>query len=813
MLLVFTLLMGIMLPVCVSADGSNEIENIAESMTTEEKIAQMIMPSFRYYTDESGKLNGVTEIREDCAEALRKHPFAGVILFAQNAEDNEKTARLIDAMQKANSEGVAKTQLLIAVDQEGGNVTRLGQGTQTSGNMALGATGDLSYSYSAAKIIGSELGALGFNLDFAPVVDVNMNPSNPVIGIRSFSDDPEIAAANAVSFMKGLQSEGIISTLKHFPGHGDVDTDSHTGLPSVNKTYEELKVSDLVPFQACIDAGVEMIMTAHIVYPMIEDETVTSASTGNEIHVPATLSKKIMTDILRNDMGFEGVIVTDAMDMAAIAEHFGPVDSLVKAIRAGVDIVLMPADLSSVAGFAKLDAMIEQVAKMAEEDAELMSNIDKAILRIFRLKEKHGLIGKYESYIEAIVKKAVSTVGSKANHDAEWNIAKKAITLVKNEGDILPLGNDSGKTVILTSNDAEQTSMAYALSLLRNEGKLGESEIPVYTYTGRTLDDIKTLIAGAVNVITVSRMTGVSFLKGETAALIDGIISATHENGGKFILMSTQLPYDIARFGNADAIVLTYCAKTMTEDPRHAVVIKQYGPNIPAALYLMFSNDESPRGTLPVNIPALNDNFEYSDSKAYERGYGIRYALSYKMSDWATEEVKSAIESGIVPDHLQADYVYPVTRSQVAEMFINLLEKVSGKTAEEIIEEKGLLVNEDAFDDTIDRNVLAANALGIINGTGNGKFSPDSSLTRAQIAAIINRIANVLGINTEGYSHNFNDITGNYSWVDPELGWPVNAGIINGVGGGRFSPAAPLTTEQAILITYRALNHLTSSER
>lgn len=180
-----------------------------------------------------------------------------------------------------------------------------------------------------------------------------------------------------------------------------------------------------------------------------------------------------------------------------------------------------------------------------------------------------------------------------------------------------------------------------------------------------------------------------------------------------------------------------------------------------------------------------------------------------RPADYAIAEVTSAIKAGLVPSGLQHDYTKPVTRGAVASMFVNLLEKASGKTIGEIMAEKGVSVNKNAFTDTADEAVLAANALGIINGTGGGKFSPDGTLKRAQIAAIINRVAKVMGVKTEGFTHEFTDISGNYSWANAELGWPVHAGIINGVGGGKFNPGGELRTQDAILITYRALNALT----
>ena len=178
------------------------------------------------------------------------------------------------------------------------------------------------------------------------------------------------------------------------------------------------------------------------------------------------------------------------------------------------------------------------------------------------------------------------------------------------------------------------------------------------------------------------------------------------------------------------------------------------------------------------------------------------------VSSWALSEVEAAINEGLVPEYIQKDWTSPITRGQVSEMFIRLLEKATGKTVDAIISEKGVKIEEGKFEDTNDSNVYAANALGIINGTSSSKFSPVGTLKRAQIAALINRVAKVVGVETEGYTHSFEDITDNYSWVNAELGWPSTVGIINGVSSTRFNPGGDLTTEQAILITYRALGTL-----
>ena len=262
---------------------------ILKGMSTEQKVAQVLMPAFYYRQDEEGKKVGVQEIYPEMEEILRKYGFGGIIFNLQNAQENEKAVRLVDAVQTANASVPGRPQLITCTDQEGGYVSRLGQGTMMPGSMALGAVNDLDLTQESGRLIGEEVTAIGYSGTFGPVMDVNNNPANPVIGIRSFGDNPEQVARQGVALLKGLHEAGSLSTLKHFPGHGDTDTDSHTGLPCINKTYEELKQLELIPFQAGIDAGADMVMTAHIVYPKVETGTYISKETGEEIGLPATL--------------------------------------------------------------------------------------------------------------------------------------------------------------------------------------------------------------------------------------------------------------------------------------------------------------------------------------------------------------------------------------------------------------------------------------------------------------------------------------------------------------------------------------------
>ena len=599
-------------------------EAMLARMTTEEKIAQMLMPAFQGYTDEKGEVQKLTEMRPEIAETLKKHGFAGVIFFAANMADTEQAVRLVDAMQSANAAAAGRPQLLTAVDQEGGPVVRLGHGCQMTGNMALGAIGDPAAAEQAGRLIGEELSAVGVNYDAAPVVDVNVNPQNPVIGLRSFSDDPALVAQLGTALMAGIRSTGVISTLKHFPGHGDTATDSHTGLPRIEKGLDELKRFELIPFQACIDAGAEAIMTAHIQYPLIEKQTMVSVETGEEISLPATLSKTILTDLLRGEMDFDGVIISDAMNMDAIARHFEPLTVAQKAIEAGVNIILMPVDTSAVDGLAALDQYISDLAALVDEGTIPLARVNDSVLRTLRLKEKHGLLEPYDgSDLDGRVAHALETVGSEAHHAIEAGLAARALTLIKNERELLPLQIRDEKTLILVPLDSEVQSAVYAAETLKSEGKLPEAaDVRAVSYSAFSkadLENVRHLIA--VSAIYGAREMDPWTKDGAYSLLLDKVIDAVHEAGGDVTIVSAQLPYDAERFQDADAVVIAWYAKGMTEDIR---ALEQtplsYGPNLPAALMQILNPEGVFPGTLPIKLPDVDADGQFveqtQDNKA-----------------------------------------------------------------------------------------------------------------------------------------------------------------------------------------------------
>lgn len=371
----------------------------AEDMKIESKIGQMMCLDFRLWNDKSlcrteescasssnnkiSSLKPVVEINDEIKEIISKYHIGSVVLFSENFQSKEQAKKLIDDLQKAAIDS-GNPPLLICVDQEGGRVERFSFGRNRLKNNSEICNPDEAFE--KGKIIAEELAELGINCDFAPVVDINSNPKNPVINVRSFGDNPQIVSDEGVAFMKGLHSKGIRATAKHFPGHGDTDVDSHVGLPRVNKSLSDLEQFELKPFKALIDAGVDMIMAAHIELPQIESDTIISEKDGKEIYIPASLSKSILTDLLRNKLNFKGVIVTDAMNMKAISENVGKLEAIKMAVKAGADMICMPVTLRSINDASKLDDIYENLKNAVNNKELSLEQINCSVDRILNLK-------------------------------------------------------------------------------------------------------------------------------------------------------------------------------------------------------------------------------------------------------------------------------------------------------------------------------------------------------------------------------------------------------------------------------------------
>ena len=594
-------------------------EEILSSMTLDDKISQMIIPAVRAWDEVNlTDLSAAPEL----AEALRKHQYGGIILFGANITGPGQVAALVQDLQQNNLENEdvsVHIPYFMAADEEGGIVVRLNGGTRMTGNMAIGATGEyaLANANTTGQILGEEMAAAGFNVDFAPDIDVNNNAANPVIGTRSFSDDPAVVAALGTAWADGLTENGVIATYKHFPGHGDTAVDSHIGTPSVEKTYDEIKEVELVPFAAAIENGADMIMTAHITYPLIDDE------------------------MTFGDGETKG---------------FFP-------IEAGIDLLLIPTDMNCAEAVTYYDGYIDALKGMVEDGTIPEERIDESVLRILDLKERYGILDTEQYYADRdeVVKNAQEVIGSDAHHAVEMEIAMQAITLLKNEDETLPFTEDVKELVFLGRQVADAYTISYAINQLKELGLIDEDVQIVDLAMGKqsgpedaektiTIDyyydssaeenklhyteELQDAISKADAVIGFTKTFGLSGLD-EGSELYQGIARAiedTHKAGGRFVLLSDNLPYDAARFQDADAIVLAYMGSGLDMNPteRHQESgnMGSYNANVVAALLMMFG-DGTPEGTLPVEIPEIvvneDGSIHYSDDILEERGFGLEF--------------------------------------------------------------------------------------------------------------------------------------------------------------------------------------------
>ena len=329
-------------------------EKLLETMTLEERVGQLFMYAFRG--------EGMTEFNNVMAKTLDEYKPSGVILFSENVNSKAQVSKLIDDLKNHS-----KVPIFVSVDEEGGRVTRVGK-LYDEQIPAADKTASPEVALERGKELGRRLKELGFNMNFAPVADINTNPANTVIGSRAFSSNPETAAEYVTAAVSGMKSEGIIPAIKHFPGHGDTKEDSHHGIAVYQGDIDRLMGEELVPFIAGIDVGVDVVMVGHINAPIITEDA-----------LPATFSKKLITDILRGQLGFDGVVITDAMDMGAITKYYPPGEAAVAAIEAGIDIILMPADVH---------AAYTAVLEAARSGRLPEDRINASVLRILELKNK-----------------------------------------------------------------------------------------------------------------------------------------------------------------------------------------------------------------------------------------------------------------------------------------------------------------------------------------------------------------------------------------------------------------------------------------
>ena len=588
---------------------------ILETLSAREKLEQMMVIDARTFDGEN-----MTVLSDEVRKTLEEHCWGGFILFSENVESLSKLVRLTSDLQLAAKEN-SGLPLLIGIDQEGGRVERMPFTTHLPGNMALGASGNPNLSKAAANITGMELSALGINTDFAPCADINCEPANPIIGLRSFSDSPTIVSDHSIRFYEGLKEAGIIACGKHFPGHGDTDTDSHTSLPVIQKTKEEAEHMELVPFAALAKAGVPMIMSAHIRFPEIESGEYVSKEDGETITRPATLSKAILTGILREEMGYQGVIVTDSMQMDEIKKHFDPCDAIVLAIEAGADLVLMPAEITDASSIETLNGLMDAVmARLGKDFSE--ERLDASVLRILKMKAEYGILDQ-STDPDAMTEKAEDLVGSRQNHAGIRAIADQGVTVLRNEKDLLPAADKP--RVLFAGVDEQQTAaLKYGYEQIVSETDLALSGTFLSYEWGKDEEILQKIDETDLIVIT-SWLDSISLFDPEESGMIpflNQVIETAHQKSKPVVVISTALPYDLPCYEEADALLAVYNPYGPPFDEKGDPT-GESRPGIPAALDIIFGIAK-PSGTLPVAVYKI-ENKKPGTETAFERGSGLTW--------------------------------------------------------------------------------------------------------------------------------------------------------------------------------------------
>ncbi|EDS75163.1 LPXTG cell wall anchor domain-containing protein [Thomasclavelia spiroformis DSM 1552] len=655
--------------------NEQKAQELVAKMTLEEKIGQKIMLSFRSgWTMKDGtKISSVQNINDEIYEIIGKYDIGSVILFAANfASDASINVELTDGLQKAAIDpnlGENNIPLIIATDQEGGIVYRLTGGTALPGNMAVGATNDPENAFKAGKVIGSELSAVGVNTNFAPDADVNNNPNNPVIGLRSFSSSPQLAAKFTTAYIEGVQSQNIATTAKHFPGHGNVATDSHTGLPSIDATKDELYQIELVPFQAAIAAGTDMIMTAHIQFPNVVEEKIYSSKQDEHMSPPATLSREILTDLLRNELNFDGVIVTDSMTMNGVANYFDVNERNLLAVKAGVDILDIPFnDISSWADMETkliplIDAFVDAYTKEDGYNGIKLSieELDKSVERILTLKYNRNIMELVNDNTSLQDKKAkaLEVVGSVENRETERLISAKGVTVVKNENDVLPLKlTSNSKVLFATTYSRNNNRFVLAWERAKQAGIIPEGAdykiLQHYNWTG--LND---KVNSAINsdgskfqgtnrdlldwcdvLVHASEISKASGIDGYIVGCPQLFTNYCKNLGKQTVVISLNHPYDVQAFPDADGILAVYGTTSLGLDITESFgggtvgATAAFSPNLTAGTEVVLGTFGA-SGKLPVDIPKYvpGSKVYSTDEIVYKLGYGIEYEALAKDPD------------------------------------------------------------------------------------------------------------------------------------------------------------------------------------
>lgn len=605
-----------------------EIKEIVNRMTLEEKIGQKIMLDFRFWDPKENSHQDMTIPDETVGRLILDNCIGGVILFANNLKDKKQIEKL--TAWYAAMKICGDIRLFIGTDNEGGAVFRLPRGDYASfpGNMALSAAieggADIQLASEQGSQMAQDMLSLHINTNFAPLVDVNTNPFNPVINVRAFSDDTSTVSKLAEEMVAGMRQQKLITAYKHFPGHGSTSTDSHTGLPRVDRSKKEAFAIDIAPYKHAIDNQVapDMIMTAHIQYPALDDSLVVTRN-GEKITVPATMSRQIQTHILRDELAFTGVTISDALDMGAITDNFDQDSAIEWVFAAGVDIALMPVSISSPSQVNQLPQVIQGVAEKIRQGVISETDINTSVERILRLKKHYFLYGnnEKEKLIRPVLNRELS-VGFDQN-EREKKIADSSITAVINRQSTLPLTDRKQHYFILTPWGEQAKGIAAVMAedgylnvISAKETELTDKQVREY------IAACDVFLLGTLSTsYTPVEKEGVSFAGTPNTSPDNHYLvwlRYAAEQGKRRIHLSLRAPYDIVNYAaDVDAAIAVYSYYGYDNDVWR-------GPSM-RSLAEILTNKRPPQGKLPVNIWYDYDVKTNTGKVAFPRGFGLNW--------------------------------------------------------------------------------------------------------------------------------------------------------------------------------------------
>ena len=518
-------------------------EHAPDGMDLREKVGQLFVVGFEG-----------TELPPAARELVADYGVGGVIYFRRNVDEPGQVADLSADLQTLAADH-GRPPLLVAIDQEGGIVSRLPWDTRLPGAMTIGAAGDGQLARRGGKAVGRKLRALGVNLNLAPVLDVNVNPDNPVIGVRSFGEEPGLVGDLGAAFAAGLQSAGVLGCGKHFPGHGDTAVDSHLDLPVIEHDRERLDRVELRPFRDAIDAGIDAIMTTHVAFPAVADDP----------GCPATLSGRVLAGLLRDDLGYDGLVVTDCMEMDAVADELGTVEGAVRAVEAGCDLVLVSHTPEKQRG--AIEAVVDAVESGRIDEAR----IDRSVRRILRTKaaravgEREPDLGEWDS-------------PARESRRAGRRIAESGVTLVRDRDGVLPLSADEPVHVWsfpVGSGSEVEDDGADAGAFVEGLRAGG------FAVDARTLDPDEPVADVPEEPVVVTTRNAASN-PGQAR-----VVSELQDAGARLAVLAVRNPYDLGAFPAVSTYLTTYDDAPVSLRVASEIV----------------AGEREAEGTLPVTIP------------------------------------------------------------------------------------------------------------------------------------------------------------------------------------------------------------------